>query len=92
VAPAGRERAILVGLDVKGRSARRPGTIPESQDFDSEESIAELAVLAESAGAEVLDRLVQSREAPDAATLIGSGKLGELSEQAFAQAGRPRHL
>jgi GTPase len=81
-----REKAILVGLDVKGRPTRRPGTVPEPQDFDSEESIAELSVLAESAGAEVLDRTVQSRESPDAATLIGSGKLAELVEDAYARA------
>ncbi len=73
-----REKAILAGLDVKGRSARRPGSAPESDGFDSDESIQELAVLAESAGADVLESVVQSREAPEAATLIGSGKLDEL--------------
>jgi GTP-binding protein HflX len=79
------EKAILVGLDLKGRPARRPGTVAETQDFDSEESVSELAVLAESAGAEVLDRTVQSREVPDTATLIGSGKVAELAAQAAAQ-------
>lgn len=81
---AGRERAILVGLELKGRANRRPSSSPEPDGFDTEESIAELAVLAESAGAEVLDRVVQMRESPDAATLIGSGKLEELSLQAKA--------
>lgn len=81
---AGRERAILVGLELKGRANRRPSSSPEPDGFDTEESIAELAVLAESAGADVLDRVVQMREAPDAATLIGSGKLEELSLQAKA--------
>jgi len=38
----------------------------------------ELKVLAESAGARVEETLIQSRPAPDAATLIGSGKLEEL--------------
>lgn len=81
---ADRERAILVGLELKGRASRRPSSSPEPDGFDTEESIAELSVLAESAGAEVLDRVVQMREAPDAATLIGSGKLEELSLQAKA--------
>ena len=38
----------------------------------------ELKALAESAGARVEETLIQSRPAPDAATLIGSGKLEEL--------------
>jgi GTP-binding protein HflX len=38
----------------------------------------ELKALAESAGAQVEETLIQSRPAPDAATLIGSGKLEEL--------------
>jgi len=37
-----------------------------------------LAELARSAGAAVLDRVVQSRERPEAATLIGAGKVEEL--------------
>ena len=44
-----------------------------------DESLDELAELAASAGAEVVDRVIQSREAPRAATLIGSGKLEELA-------------
>ena len=79
---AGRERAILVGLEIKGRANRRAGSSPESDGFDTEESIAELAVLAESAGAEVLDRIVQQRDSPDSATLIGSGKVEEVAAQA----------
>jgi GTP-binding protein HflX len=38
-----------------------------------------LAELAESAGAEVVDRAVQARNAPEAATLIGQGKVEELA-------------
>ncbi|MDZ4800647.1 MAG: GTPase HflX [Bryobacteraceae bacterium] len=81
---ASRERAILAGLDIKGRGPRRPGSAPESDDFDIDESVDELAVLAESAGASVIERLVQSREAPEAATLIGSGKLEELVQRVQA--------
>lgn len=78
------ERAILVGLDLKGRAGRRAGSAPEVADFSSEDSIDELAQLTESAGATVLDRVVQSRDVPEAATLIGSGKLEELTAQAHA--------
>ena len=41
-----------------------------------------MAELAVSAGAEVVDRVVQSREAPEAATLIGAGKVQELAASA----------
>ena len=62
-----------MALDWKGRgeSARR-------NSLAVEESLEELAELAASAGAEVVDRVVQSREAPQAATLIGPGKVDEL--------------
>src|SRR5437773_476547 len=39
----------------------------------------ELAELAASAGASIVERLVQSRPAPEAATLIGQGKVKELA-------------
>jgi GTP-binding protein HflX len=72
------ERAILVGLDLKGRVSR-PGAPKPEFTTSAEESISELEVLAESAGAQVVDRVLQSREAPVAATLIGSGKVDELA-------------
>jgi GTPase len=43
-----------------------------------EESLDELAALAETAGAEVVGRLVQNRDAPHPATFVGRGKLTEL--------------
>ena len=43
-----------------------------------EESLDELAALAETAGAEVVSRLVQNRDAPHPATFVGRGKLTEL--------------
>ena len=46
---------------------------------DSEESLDELASLAETAGAMVLTRVLQNRQRPDPATFIGSGKAEELS-------------
>ena len=51
-----------------------------------EESLEELAELASSAGAQVVDRIVQTREAPQAATLIGPGKVEELAAAVAAGA------
>ena len=47
--------------------------------IDSEESLEELASLAETAGAMVITRVMQNRQKPDPATFIGSGKAEELS-------------
>lgn len=46
---------------------------------DREESLDELAGLAETAGAMVITRVLQNRQKPDPATYIGSGKAEELS-------------
>lgn len=46
---------------------------------DSDESLDELASLAETAGAMVITRVLQNRMKPDPATYIGSGKAEELS-------------
>lgn len=54
--------------------------------YGPEESLEELTELAEGAGARVLDRLVQARPAPEAATLIGRGKVEELKTLAEASA------
>jgi len=81
-----RERAILVGLELKSRSQRRAGPSPDAEDLDTEESLQELRVLAEGAGAEVLEEMVQARDAPEAATLIGSGKVEELRSRTEALA------
>jgi GTPase len=62
------ERAALVGL-VTG-SARRVG---------AEQSLEELAGLADAAGATVVLRVLQERQKPDPATFIGSGKLTGLA-------------
>ena len=74
------ERAILVGLDLKSRSHRgskqRAGADPDTHG--AEESLEEMKALADTAGAHVEETIVQSRQAPDSATLIGSGKLDEL--------------
>ena len=68
------ERAILVGLDWK----RRGSAVRESS-LTPEESLDELAELAGSAGAQIIDRVIQTRDAPEAATLIGQGKVEEVA-------------
>jgi GTP-binding protein HflX len=63
--PVVRERAVLVGVG--------PGI--------GEEDLDELAALADSAGAEPIARLVQSRQEPDPATYVGKGKLQEIHDR-----------
>ncbi len=52
--------------------------VGESPNFSAEDSMAELRELSESAGAVVAGEMLQRRSRPDAATLIGSGKVEEL--------------
>lgn len=47
-------------------------------EFSAEESLAELHTLATSAGAEIVGEVLQRRDRPDPATLIGKGKLQEI--------------
>lgn len=51
---------------------------------DAENSLRELAALAETAGAEVLDGMLQRRNMPDPASFLGKGKAGELKELVLA--------
>ena len=51
---------------------------------DADNSLRELAALAETAGSQVLDGLVQRRPVPDPATYIGSGKVAELRDVVVA--------
>ena len=113
-----RERAFLVGIDVRtrGRAGSKgvvtaqaaaardaaqstesavpthlaktrkdgaPATMiegrPSIPEFNAEESIAELRTLAESAGARVAGEMLQRRDRPDPATLVGAGKLQEIA-------------
>ncbi len=62
-----RSRVILVGID--------------TGEYDAQQSIEELAELADTAGCEVIATAIQSRPAPEAATCIGAGKLEEIAEQ-----------
>ncbi len=51
---------------------------------DAENAMTELKLLAETAGSQVLDALIQRRPSPDPATYIGSGKVEELKEVVVA--------
>lgn len=65
-----KERAILVGV------------IHNRQDRDLvEEYLDELALLADTAGAEVLKRITQEKDSIDAAYLIGKGKAESLAKE-----------
>ncbi len=66
-----RERIVLVGVV-------RPDTAPA----EVEANLDELALLVDSAGADVVDRVLQRREHPDPATFVGRGKAAELAERA----------
>ena len=61
-----------------GHSSRTNGK-PNIPEFDADESLAELRTLAESAGAKVVGEILQRRDRPDPATLIGAGKLEEIA-------------
>ena len=77
------EKVVLVGLDLPRAAARVPA-FGTADAQDAETSLAELAALAETAGSQVLDALIQKRDHPDPATYLGSGKAGELAETVAA--------
>ncbi|MCK2219877.1 GTPase HflX [Actinomadura sp. ATCC 31491] len=62
------ERVVLVGVWTSGTAE------------EADNSLLELKLLAETAGSQVLDGLVQRRQKPDPATYIGSGKALELRD------------
>ncbi len=62
-----RERIVVVGV-----------TFPHGTVAATEAGLDELALLVDTAGADVLARIVQRRDAPDPATYIGKGKAEEL--------------
>jgi GTP-binding protein HflX len=62
-----------------GLSAKPAAHKPPIPEFDAEESLAELRTLAGSAGAKVVGEILQRRDRPDPATLIGAGKLEEIA-------------
>ncbi|MCI0547210.1 MAG: GTPase HflX [Candidatus Rokubacteria bacterium] len=62
-----RERAVLAGL-----------RLPKQRRFEVEESLDELGRLAESAGAQVVGRVLQERRTPTPGLYFGRGKVEEL--------------
>ena len=68
-----REKIVLVAVGL-------PGTDEESVDA----SLDELELLVDTAGADVVARLVQKRDAPDHTWYIGKGKAEELKEICLA--------
>ena len=60
------ERVVLVGVWTEGSAEM------------ADNSLAELKALAETAGSEVLEGLIQRRDKPDPSTYIGAGKLEDL--------------
>src|SRR6187401_947033 len=63
------ENVVLIGVYTRSESVE-----------DAENSMRELAALAETAGAVVLDGLLQRRPHPDPATYLGRGKVAELAD------------
>jgi len=61
------ERVVLLGVWTEGTLRM------------AEHSLRELALLAQTAGSEVLDGLIQRRGRPDASTYVGAGKAAELA-------------
>ena len=78
------EKVVLVGLELPrphGSAAGAPGGSGQVRDTqDADTSLRELAALAQTAGSEVLDALIQKRDHPDPATYLGSGKARELAD------------
>ena len=68
------ERVVLLGVWTEGTLET------------AENSLRELALLAQTAGSLVLDGLTQRRSRPDASTYVGAGKAAELAELVIATA------
>jgi len=64
-----RETVVLVGV-----------AIPPASVSEAEASLEELAALADTAGADEAERVLQRRNEPDAATFVGKGKAQELRD------------
>lgn len=73
---APRERAILVGVELGS----------EPQLLSLEDSLAELHLLAHTAGVEIVGTVTQRLATPNPATLIGTGKLDELNDTVITEA------
>ena len=82
-----KEKAILVGVKLpSGRAFPRTESLgtnvrtsPSINRFYTDESLGELKLLAETAGAEVLDTVIQERRRLDPAFFIGKGKTDQIA-------------
>jgi GTP-binding protein HflX len=68
-----RERIVLVGVTQAGQSREQ-----------TTESLDELELLVDTAGADAIDRVVQRRERPDPGTFVGRGKVQEILDSSLA--------
>lgn len=64
-----REKILLVGVVLSGSSME-----------EIEEELVELALLVDTAGAQVVGKVIQRRDRPDPATFVGSGKAEEIHQ------------
>ena len=78
---APRERALLVGVEFRVPADKRSNVL-----WSVEDSLAELARLADTAGLVVVGQVTQRRHGPNPATFIGSGKVSEVAEEIEATA------
>ncbi|MCT4509674.1 MAG: GTPase HflX [Tepidibacter sp.] len=65
------ERALLVGLNITN-------VFKKEDNIDIYDSMEELEELAQAAGAEVVEKIIQNKESRDVALYIGKGKLEEI--------------
>lgn len=81
----GAERAVIVGAEVRLSVGTNGVGRREGKVLSLEDSLAELALLTNTAGADVVGMLVQRLNRPNAATYIGPGKVDELDELMVVQ-------
>jgi GTPase len=77
----GAKRALTAGAQASrdaATSVSAGAKAPSIPEFSAEESLDELRTLATSAGAVVVGAMLQKRDRPDPATLIGAGKLEQI--------------
>jgi len=67
-----REKIIIVGMTLSGES-----------EMATHQSLDELELLIDTAGADVVERFVQKRDRPHASTYVGKGKVQEILEAAL---------
>jgi GTPase len=75
VPPSARAARDIASTVTAGKKHSDEDAVP----FDADESLAELRELTVSAGAKIVGEMMQRRDRPEPATLIGKGKVEELS-------------